>query len=304
MKLRNSILFNLVTSIVLFLSLSSCLNFKKGKVSDPTHYGTYEIVKQDYIKIEEDSLNNIITSLERISQQYESVDNNNKILESKLHDFENIRVWIWIALGGGLISLILSILGFLNSSSSHNRIDDLEEKLKKIKLKFQNDTYHPQQISKNNSSNELEQLKRRIREIEIQLRYLSSSLSVKSVSSTSHSKTESDQEADLIKLQSKKGYFTNPINGVTPYFKKLLQYKEPEARFSAEISNNKAVFMPFEQSVDFNTYISFIDDYRAAIEFNGCDPKQATRMQIIKGGDAEFRDGNWYIIKKALVNLS
>lgn len=298
MKLRHSILISLATSIVLSLSLTSCDNDKPRKGYDNRHNWTQEQDNPKTKTIEKDSLESLQTKIEELSQQNKVSSDDIKKLQSSVKDLDGLRFWIWISLGLGGLALLLSIIAMGKSSSSKGAVEDIEESLKRIKLKLQNENHQPQQVSKNNSSNEVEQLKHRVGYLEIQLRQLSAALT------PNRSKIPVPEPIMPSPQQGKKGYFANPINGANPYFKKLLQYKEPEARFSAEISNKKAVFRPFDEAVYFNTYISFIDDYRAAIEFSGCDPKQATRMQIIKGGEAELRDGNWYITKKALVNLS
>ena len=302
MKLRHSILISLATSIVLSLSLTSCDNDKPRKDYDNRHNWTQEQDSPKTKTIEKDSLESLQIKIEELSQQNEDSSDDIKKLQSSVKDLDGLRFWMWISLSLGGLALLLSIIAMGKSSSSKGAVEDVEKSLKRIKLKLQNENHQPQQVSRNSSSNEVEQLKRRVWELESQIRQISLSIS----SGTNHNR-HSDPTPEPVsqpQQQVKKGYFANPINGANPYFKKLLQYKEPEARFSAEISNNKAIFRPFDEAVYFNTYISFIDDYRAAIEFSGCDPKQATRMQIIKGGDAELRDGNWYITKKALVNLS
>lgn len=299
MKMHHSILISLATSIILSLSITSCDNDKPSKDYENRHNETQKHYSPKTKTIDKVSLESLQNKIEELSQQNEVSSDDIKKLQSSVKDLDGLRFWTWISLGLGGLALLLSIIAMGKSSSSKGAVEDVEKSLKRIKLKLQNENHQPQQVSRNNSSNEVEQLKHRVWDLENQLRQLSATLTPNRLTTpVPEPIVPSPQQ------QGKKGFFANPIKGATPYFKKLLQYKEPEARFSADITNNKAIFKPFEESVDFNTYISFIDDFRAAIDFSGCDPKQATSMRIIKGGDAELRDGKWYITKKALVNLS
>lgn len=298
MKLRHSILGIFMTSILFSLSFSNCDNDKSTKIQESIHNKIQEQETAETQKIEKNSLENFQLKIEEFSEQIEYSSENIKKLESSVKDLDALRFWVWISLGLSGLAIILSLITISKSSTLKGAIEDLENRIRDIGNGLQNDILQFQQVSRNYFNNEVEQLKRRVLDLENQIRQKSAGLNTERLIPPIPEPIPSPQQ------QIKKGYFANPINGATPYFKKLLQYKEPEARFSAEISNNKAVFRPFEEAVYFNTYTSFIDDYRAAIEFSGCDPKQASKMEIIKKGYAELRDNNWYITKKALVKLS
>ena len=297
MKLRHSILISLATSIVLSLSLTSCDKDKPIKDYEYPNNSIQDKDDSEAITIKKDSLESLQTKIEELSQQNEDSSDDIKNLQSSVKDLDGLRFWMWISLGLGGLAILLSIIAMGKSSSSKGAVEDIEKSLRKIKLKLQNDTHQPQQVSRNSSSNEVEQLKRRVWNLENQLRQLSAALTL-----DRPTPPVPEPIVPTPQQQEKTGFFCLPVRAQEPYFKKFLTSKEPEARLQAVIFKQKALFKPFESDQFLDAYLSS-DAIRVAVEFTG-DTMHPTSMKIIEEGEAIFKGERWYITKKAIVKLS
>ena len=97
------------------------------------------------------------------------------------------------------------------------------------------------------------------------------------------------------------GYFGTAISGEngTGYFKKVLESKDSDARFSAQIIDGSANFEPIASlsSIKSSDYMDL------AVEFEGVSKNEATDMSVHYKGLAQQIGDKWIIVKKAVITL-
>ena len=110
-------------------------------------------------------------------------------------------------------------------------------------------------------------------------------------------------EVPVTKIQSVKiGYFGTVISGEggTGYFKKMLEYKDGDARFLVKSSETTTEFEPIATL----PMIKSSDYMELAIEFNGCSKSEAMNMTLDRPGIVEQLGDKWIVKQKALVTLT
>lgn len=110
-------------------------------------------------------------------------------------------------------------------------------------------------------------------------------------------------EAPTTKIQSvKTGYFGTVISGEggTGYFKKMLEYKDGDARFLVKSSETTTEFEPIATL----PMIKSSDYMELAVEFNGCSKSEAMNMTLDRPGIVEQLGDKWIVKQKALVTLT
>lgn len=101
-----------------------------------------------------------------------------------------------------------------------------------------------------------------------------------------------------------KAYFGNPTMGDKDgYFKKVLDSKDSDARFVAEIRGDKATFKPLTDSDAAKKTLLTSDQMKLAVEFSGCSLSEMKGMEITAGYVEKKENGRWVIKNKARVIL-
>lgn len=285
--------------MVLFmgLSLNSCN--KESQAQNIQQLTEKNILKDDAPSTENDSLKTSQVAHETTSKDINSKankDKDDKVPASKIKGKE-ICFWGAILLVC-IISLILFVICIKLYSNLKYIVDRHNFDIEKLKKLNQEVAIAPKTVERTCVPSDYESLKQRIYSLELQIKQL---MSCKIKEPQPVSATGS---VGIEPTMSKIGYFGNPTSAAEPYFKKLFVSLDSEARFSVEISGDKAIFKPIESSGYIGTFISN-DAMRAAIEFQGCPPgERPSSMRVIMPGEAVHRDNRWFITKKAQVHLS
>ena len=300
MNNRNTFLVSLSTAIIL-LFLSSC-DYKKTAHQDP-QFPQQVVVddsKANYIKKEDkDSMQYLNAKNGQKSQLHQNTVDNEKT-KTKIKEVQNLKFWIWFALSIGSLSFLFSIISLSRYASLNRRVEELCDKISYLKQKIENFPHYLQSTLKNSVPADYEKLKQRINELEKD-KLLNSNIVSNRPSVVSQNERKINPTTSI--NQTKKGYFGNPIKETDPYFEYILSNKDSDARFCVKYDNLKAFFSPLEGSKYLGA-LTTSDNLRLAVEFTGCDPQNAVEMRTTCPGEAEFRNGNWYITKRAIVNLS
>ena len=204
---------------------------------------------------------------------------------------------MWGAIGLSTVALILCVICLRLCANLQRRASRQRNDIQELQQERQVNSFTPKTVTKSSIPSDYESLKRRILDLETQVRQYNSYTRPLQQSSTIITSPVTEVEPN------KNGYFGNPIQATEPYFKKLIVSRDSEARFSVEISGNKAIFKPLESSSYLGTFVSN-DAMRAAIDFVGCAPTEASSMRVILPGEALQRDNRWFITKKAQILLS
>lgn len=301
MNNRNIFLVGLSTAIIL-LFLSSC-DYKRTSTQDP------QFPQQDVV---DDSKTNYIKKEDKDSMQYLNAKNgqksqlrqnsvDNEKTKTKIKEVQNLKFWIWFALSIGSLSFLFSIISLSRYASLNRRIEEWYDEIYYLKKDLDKFSHQLQSTLKNSVPADYEKLKQRISELEKGVKLPNSNI----VSNRSSVVSQNERKINptTSKNQTKKGYFGNPIKETDPYFEYILPNKDSDARFCVKYDNLKAFFSPLEGSKYLGA-LTTSDNLRLAVEFTGCDPQNAVEMRTTQPGEAEFRNGNWYITKRAIVNLS
>lgn len=290
---------SLMMALIVGLSLTACDDDSQAQTYDNQQQPTQQqtIVNVPEINKEvKDSLDKYTARIDSISKDTKAAIDDVASMSGKVSDLKDNEKWWWGSYGVGIIALILTIICIIRCNELNKRLNRHRDEIQELKREKQSASFAPKTVSKSSIPSDYDSLKRRVYDLEIQLRQLT----------TTPRQTQPYTEPVIIpvvKDNIKTGYFGNPINATEPYFKKLLVSRDSEARFSADISGNKAIFKPLDSSSYFGTFVSN-DAMRAAVDFKGCAPSEASSMQVITPGEAEQRDNKWVITKKATVYLS
>lgn len=292
---------NFTLLILLIVLVYSC--GKKNSISkeaEPNSLSTYTSSTPEDLNPEiKDSLNNLKIQIEKLSQQSQETSSNVKKMEASIKTLGNIEFWIWFTLGISIMCLFISIIVLSKYSEVKRKLDRNSDKIRSIINDIREFTFQAQSNSKGLRSNEHVNLQIQINNLEQSIRNLQDYLNDINKTPIHH---KGNINSASISNQVQEGYFGLPVKTDPAYFNNFLPSKQPEARFSVEISNNKAIFKPFENNQFLNSYLSS-DTVRVAITFIG-DTKTATNMIVIQEGEATYRNERWYITNKAIVKLS
>lgn len=287
--------------LLMGVSLSSCDNESQAQNSQqpPTESNTKEAdSSKDSSKEVTDS-----TTLDAADHKIQSKESKNtgssiEGLKNQVSKIEGKEIWLWgVVILVCVISLILFVICFRLYSNLLGIVDRQRFDIEKLKKLKQEVAIAPKTFERTCVPSDYESLKQRIYNLELQIKQLAS-CQIRQAQTVSAFGSTGIEPA-----LSKSGYFGNPTSGAEPYFKKLFVSRDSEARFSVEISGDKAIFKPIESSGYIGTLISN-DAMRAAIEFQGFASIERPSMRVIMPGEAEHRDNRWFITKKAQVYLS
>lgn len=300
MKTLQRFTASLMMALCLGLSLASC-----NDEAESGDFNTQPQANQPQTLVNIPEINKEVKdSLDKYTAKIDSISKDTKVaidqvtsMKEQVSNLESNEVWWWSFCGIAIFAVLLAIMCIIRCASLNKRLNRHRDEIEELKRDQQTALFAPKSVAKTSTPADYESLKRRIFNMESQIHRLSSAprsvqQSVESVV-TPH-----------VSDARKNGYFGNPIAGAEPYFKKLLSSCDSDARFSVEISGDKAIFRPLESASYLGTFKS-IDAPKLAIEFKGqCALSDANYMKVITPGEAISKDGKWVITKKATVYLS
>lgn len=200
-----------------------------------------------------------------------------------------------------IITFIIAIVGLATAIVNYVTIRDHQKSLGrhrdeinqlKSTIKFNKQEQH-QQVEANRSgvsqvNTELLQLRQRIVVLENQL------------SANPRAPQQSVSSTPAPKQPSQHAFFPAPaVIGQYLYFPKMSNLREM-AFFEAEVTGSKAIFWP---CVNYQN-ITSSDAVRNAIEFEGVSKSEAKGMTVITNGQAECKDGKWYVTRRVTIRLT
>lgn len=299
MKSIRYFIVSLTIALFIGLLLAACDNESQAQTYDNQQeaYQQQTVVSIPEINKEvKDSLDKYAARIDSISKDCKAAIDDVACIHVKVSALQDKEKWWWTSCVIGIVAFVFTIISLIRCAELNKRFNRHREDIQELKRDKQSASFAPRTISKNSTPPDYDSFKRRIYDLECQLRQLTSAHHsiqppVESVANTS------------IHKMNKNGYFGNPINAAEPYFKKLFVSRDSDARFIAEISGNKALFKPLDSSSYLGTFVSN-DAMRAAVDFKGCAPSEASSMQVVTPGEASQRDNKWIITKKATVYLS
>lgn len=243
-----------------------------------------------------DSLDKYTARIDSISKHSKMAIKDVASIKGTVSALQDNEKWWRISFGICVIAIIITIICLIRCAELKKRLDRHRLDIEGLKSEKQSASFAQKNMSKTSVPYDYESLTRRVCDLEIQIGKLTS---------VSHPVLKPVEPVAIpnVKEPRKNGYFGNPINAAEPYFKKILVSRDSEARFIAEITGNMAIFRPVDSSSYLGTFVSN-DAMRAAIDFTGCAPSEASSMKVNIPGEAIQRDNKWVITKKATVYLS
>ena len=238
----------LTMALYLGLSLTACGDKSQAQPHEnpqqQTIVNTHEINKE--VK---DSLDKYTARIDSISKETKAAINKVNSMNTKVSNLSNNEKWWWSLGFVGIAALLIALYCIVRCVKLKERINRHSNKIQEIKDKL-SVSFNQWPVSKAAIPSDYEALKRRIRNLETQIRQLTSTpLPTKP-------NTEIVVTPPITDVK-KNGYFGTPIdNAHGPYFRKLLISCDSEARFVAQISGNKATFKPLDSPSYIGTIVS------------------------------------------------
>ena len=299
MKHSKSIIYTLVLSMA--FSLYSCDGGLFGNQED-------NIEQSETSGSVTGSVNNLQEKVKTLESQLVDVSQKINNVETDIKSFANDKscnTWgFLIGYGLGVISFIMAVVAMIKVSKYKQRLDRHREDIDTLKSKC-GEYRHQDNTSRSNyssyriiSNSDYSTLARKIQSLEEELFRMKSMASADPVI-----KLVPASEVPVTKIQSVKiGYFGTVISGEggTGYFKKMLEYKDGDARFLVKSSETTTEFEPIATL----PMIKSSDYMELAIEFNGCSKSEAMNMTLDRPGIVEQLGDKWIVKQKALVTLT
>lgn len=318
MKAIRSIIAIIAIVLISGLSLNNCTKNTETPQSTPNN--SVPVSSIDTAGIKDTVTLKIVASINTLNNRMCYTTEEIKHMQDSITELQKTEKMLWSAIGLiTIIALILmalcikfySILKRQNNSRKSATQEQIKDK--------QTEPYRPRPVTVEKSyvTVEIKDLEQRVAKIEALLKKLNTEDNSKQQPNQKSPGTvppptvniippqeKIPEEEKSISIPTKKGYFGNPAPSDKPYFKRLYNSPDSEARFSVEISGDKAHFRPLDSSKYIGTFISN-DAMRTAIEFTGCNPSEhPNSMRVIMPGEAVLENGKWFIIKKSQVYLS
>ena len=287
-------------------SLYSCEDGWFGNQEDNTEQS--ETLIDNSARTATGSVNNLQEKVKTLESQLVEVSQKVNNVETDIKLFANDKssnTWgFLIGYGLGVISFIMAIVAMMKVGKYKQRLDRHREDIDTLKSKC-SEYRHSDNTPRANyssyrttSNSDYSALERRIQSLEEELYRMKSMTSTASVI-----KPIPASEAPTTKIQSvKTGYFGPVISGEggTGYFKKMLEYKDGDARFLVKSSETTTEFEPIATL----PMIKSSDYMELAVEFNGCSKSEAMNMTLDRPGIVEQLGDKWIVKQKALVTLT
>lgn len=304
----------IVTLFIGVISISACKNESQSNgegdnnpdssniesMMDPD---TLSATKQNKIIL--DSIANFDNRLKElysvISQQKASIDRNHSTIESlKRNSFLSILLaWIFAAVSifTAVFALIKSKQALKLANKYHHKIEEFNDLLTKYENRVTDELRNNNTPFSRMSNHEYNMLSSRITKIEQQLNCPS-----KQVNPQQPPKSPDIPRSPHPNKQ--KGYFGLPkkMSETEAYFRDLIGSKDSEARFEVIVTDETAEFRPLDGQRYLNDMQSN-DTIKMALDIQGCAPSEASRMAVIRPGNAKLAGGRWVITKNASIML-
>lgn len=287
-------------------SLYSCDGGLFGNQEDNTEQS--ETLADDSVESVTGSVNNLQEKVKILESQLVEISQKINNVETDIKSFasdKSSNTWgFLIGYGLGVMSFIMAIVAMIKVGKYKQRLDRHREDIDILKSKCGEYKQQDNTSRSNNSSyrtisnSDYSTLARRIQSLEEELYRMKSMTSADPVI-----KLVPVSEAPVTKIQSVKiGYFGTVISGEggTGYFKKMLEYKDGDARFLVKSSETTIEFEPIATL----PMIKSSDYMELAIEFKGCSKSEAMNMTLDRPGIVEQLGDKWIVKQKALVTLT
>lgn len=255
----------------------------------------------DSINNLKDKFKDLESQFNKITQKFDDIETDIKLFKQ---DKSNNTFGTLIGCGLGIISLIIAIVAMIKIWKFKLRLDRHREEIEVLKSKL-NEYKHIDNNSKSNYSTfkfasnlEYSSLQRKIQSLEYEISKMKDTILSSQVISPVNI-----PKAHITKPQPMKvGYFGTVVSGEggTGYFKKMLDYKDGDARFLVKFLETTIEFEPIATL----PMIKSSDYMELAVEFNGCPKSEATNITLIHPGIVEQNGDKWIIKKKASVLLN
>ena len=302
------IIISLLTLALADICLCSCGNDVAANTSLEEMHKKSSITQSDekHKKAITDSINNLREKIMDLTEKYEKVYqelSEVKMDNKKINDEKATNKW-YILIGGGigLLGLIVSIFAFGKTGKCNNRLSRHREEIESLRQLLNERRFEPNvtgtkrtnySASSSIPNNEISDLSRKIQHLENEL------LKIQKTTLVHGTPTPSTITPPI--KPTRIGYFGTAISGEngTGYFKKVLESKDSDARFSAQIIDRSANFEPIASlsSIKSSDYMDL------AVEFEGVSKNEATDMSVHYKGLAQQIGDKWIIVKKAVITL-
>lgn len=230
---------------------------------------------------------------------------NAQTVKTHLEDeVSSLKGMVWALGGFCTLCLLLSFIVVMwckklkeQGIAHHRSIKDLQNKMPEEKAVAASSPI------KKISTQEYLDLKDRITRVETAMRTMSANAQTPTV--PVEKRLSSPQPRQKEEKKMVKAYFGNPSLGdLGGYFRKQFDYFDSDARFAAEISENKAIFTPIIDSEAAKKTLLTSDQMKLAVEFSGCTPSEMKAMKVQSAGVAEKKENDrWVIVKKVQIQL-
>lgn len=273
-------------ALIVVVSLTSCAGKSKSHSRSNQQQVVVEESKND-IAVNDSPENNIAYSISDFAKDLNT-------LQEQVSEIQSNEKWWWIFSGASVLAILLATICLYSNDTVKEKLEQTKKDINKL-AQYNNRqelAKKPTVYTNTMPFDNKPSLERRVAELEKKIQQLTSP-SIAVQPSVSHSTPE----------MVKNGYFGNPVNNdAEPYFKKLLTSKDSDARFTVEVSGNKATFKPLDIPGSPGTFRSS-DALRAAVNFTEISTA-SSHMQVNAPGEAELRDNKWLITKKAKITFS
>lgn len=284
---------------------SSCLGTQDTENNDKLRQSENKTEKS--ISAVTDSVNDLKDKFIDLESQFNNVTQKFNDIETEIKSFKknkaNNTFIVLIGCGLGVIGLIVSIFSITKVGKYNLRLNRHREEIEVLKSKLSeykhtdNNSRSNYSASKFTSNSEYVSLQRKIQSLEDEISKMKSTILSSQVAPPT-----TIPEVPIAKTQAVKiRYFGTVVSGEsgTGYFKKMLEYKDGDARFLVKFLENTIEFEPIATL----PMIKSSDYMELAVEFKGCSKSEATNMTLIHPGIVEQNGDKWIIKKKASVDL-
>ena len=250
-----------------------------------------------------DAMKSILENLKKQVEESSNQADKHEIEIENLKDQESSnRLCLLISIILGIISLVIGIIALLQVSKFSKRLNKLGNDIYNLKQSLDN-RFSPSPMTRQNTSDDYYQLKSRLKILENEVKTLKRSKNTVDAGCASLY-TPKPASAPIPVIETKKGYFGQPTWAERGYFTNFFTTRDSEARFSAKEKDNIAEFEPLLTSQAELGTLLCTEASKLAVEFKGCSPQEANQARVTTPGIAKFEGNRWYIIQKAIVDLS
>ncbi|MBD5184942.1 MAG: hypothetical protein HDS97_08655 [Bacteroidales bacterium] len=302
----------IMTMLLLFMGATFCACGSNN--SDATNANDQQgtSVEQTESSVEKDSMalaNKAV--LDSIANLHSNIDKVNSDFTRKSTEMDeevsSLRCMVWALGGFCVLCLLLSFIVIMWCRKLREQGIQHREDIKNLSRRVGNGNVAASSVV-GKPSNEYYELRSKVAILEDEIRRINR-IGVPTPSSQ-QPKSNPNHTPNNVGVSSPKeekvvkAYFGNPTMGDKDgYFKKVLDSRDSDARFVAEISGDKASFKPLTDSEAAKKTLLTSDQMKLAVEFSGCSLSEMKGMEITAGYVEKKENGRWVIKNKARVIL-